>query len=118
MKTFTKSISLAALLFLGGQAFAADHAAILGTWVSEMSAQGQSISIQLVIRNGSNGLEGTMKGPRAENSLEEFKFDGKEVSFKSPRNGSTATLAFVDNELRGELSTQQGPFPLEFRKLE
>ena len=115
MKTFTKSISLAALLFLGGQAFAADHAAILGTWVSEMSAQGQSISIQLVIRNGSNGLEGTMKGPRAENSLEEFKFDGKEVSFKSPR---ISTLSFVDNELRGEPSTQQGPLPLAFKKVE
>ena len=57
-------------------------------------------------------------GPMASNPTDEINFDGKEVSFKSPRNGSTATLAFVDNELRGELSTQQGPFPLEFKKLE
>ena len=66
MKTFNKSIFLAALVFLSGQAFAADQAAILGTWVATLSAQGQSVSIELEIQKGSNGLEATMAGPRGQ----------------------------------------------------
>ena len=116
MKTFNKSIFLAALVFLGGQALAADQAAILGTWVATLSAQGQSVSIELEIQKGSNGLEATMAGPRGANSLGEFKFDGNEVSFKSPRTGSTVTLDYIDDELRGSFSGPQGSRPLAFKK--
>ena len=116
MKIFNKSIFLAALVFLGGQAFAAEQAAILGTWVATLSAQGQSLSIELEIQNGSNGLEATMAGPQGENSLGEIKFDGNKFSFKSPRNGSTVTLDLIDDELRGNLSGPQGSLPLAFKK--
>ena len=116
MKIFNKSIFLAALVFLGAQALAAGQAAILGTWMSKMSARGQSIDLELEIRNGSNGLEAAMGGPRGKNPLEEFKFDGKVVSFKSPRTGSTVTLDLIDDELRGNLSGPQGSIPLAFKK--
>ncbi len=116
MKTFYKTIFLAALVFLGTQALAADQAVILGTWVATLSGQGQSVSIELEIQNGSNGLEATMAGPQRENSLGEFKFDGNQASFKSPRTGSTVTLDLIDDELRGNLSGPQGSIPLAFKK--
>ena len=116
MKIFNKSIFLAALVFLGGQAFAADEAAILGTWAATLSARGQSLSIELEIQNGSNGLQATMAGPQGKNSLEEFKFDGNEVSFKSPRTGSSVTLDFIDDELRGNFPGPQRSLPLAFKK--
>jgi hypothetical protein len=118
MKIFNKSIFLAALVFLGGQVFAADQVAILGTWVSTLAAQGQSINLELEIRNGSNGLEATMAGPQGKNSLEEFKFDGKEVSFKSAATGNTVSLGLANDQLRGELSGPQGAIPLVFSKVQ
>lgn len=118
MKTFNKSIFLAALVFLGGQAIAADQAAILGTWMATLSGQGQSISLELEIRNGSNGLEATMAGPQGANSLEEFKFNGNQVSFKSPRTGSIESFDFVDDELRAEFSGPQGSITVVFKKVE
>lgn len=118
MKTSSKSIFLAVLVFLGGQAFAADQAAILGTWMATLNAQGQSLNIELEIKNGSNGLEATMAGPQGANSLGEFEFDGNEVSFKSPRTGSTVTLDYIDDELRGDFSGPQGSLPLVFKKVQ
>lgn len=118
MKTSSKSIFLAVLILLGGQAFAADQAAILGTWMATLNAQGQSLNIELEIKNGSNGLEATMAGPQGANSLGEFEFDGNEVSFKSPRTGSTVTLDYIDDELRGDFSGPQGSLPLVFKKVQ
>jgi hypothetical protein len=114
MKTFNKSIFLAALVFLGGQAFAADQAAILGTWVATVESQG--VSVELEIRNGSNGLEATIDTPMGKNSLQNFQFDGKEVSFRG-REG-TETLVFANDELAGDLTGQLGPMSLTFKKVQ
>ena len=118
MKTFNKSILLATLVFLSGQVILADQTAILGTWVATLSGQGQSISIELEIQNGSNGLEATMAGPQGANTLGEFKFDDNQASFKSPRTGSTVTLDLIEDELRGNLSGPQGSIPLAFKKVQ
>lgn len=114
MKIFNKAILLAVLALSGEQALAADQAAILGTWVATVESQG--VSVELEIRNGSSGLEATMDTPMGRNTLQDFQFDGEEISFRG-REG-TETLVFADGELTGDLTGQIGPVSLNFKKVQ
>ncbi len=80
---------------LAAAAFAADNAAVKGTWKISMEMQGQPVEVTMEIKDAEGGgLTGTWTSPRGTDTLKDVKWDGTELSFSRTvnRQGQEFTL--------------------------
>ena len=114
---------LALAACLASAAFAADNAAVKGTWKISMEMQGQPIEVTMEIKDAEGGgLTGTWTGPRGADTLKDVKWDGTELSFSRTvnRQGQELTLqhtAKVEGDtITGKIVTPQRELPFSGKR--
>ncbi len=122
--TLRKILSTACLLVvatLSSLSQAADNSAILGKWVLDFNAGGQSSNFELLVTEGANGLEGIWTGFGGQTSpISAASFDGTTLTFtRTGQQGQvTQTFALVDGSLKGNMNSQQGEVAVTAKKQE
>lgn len=90
--TRTITLFLTILLFASVAAWAADNAAVVGTWdVVGTDDAGQSQNWTLTVKDDGGKLSGTLSGDMGEFTLVDAKLDGNAFTFKVVVNESTYT---------------------------
>jgi hypothetical protein len=86
-------VFLTALLFASLLCWAADNAAVLGTWDAVTTDDaGQTANWTLVVKDDGGKLAGTLSGDPGEFPISDVKVDGNSFSFKVVVNEATYSI--------------------------
>ncbi len=105
------TLFLTVLLFGSMAAWAADNAAVVGTWdVTSTDESGQPMNWTLVVKDDGGKLSGTLSGDAGELPIVDAKLDGNAFSFKVVVNEATYTTegTVTGNKFDGKYKGPEG----------